>query len=205
MASKRGRMIDPAKIPDAETWVKYYTAKFANLVLRKSDGAYLIYDPTKLADDFEGTLKSEPAKVIKVRKGYDAFVLANNGVSKELRDKAGEKIQTVITTYKGAFEQESKEYKTVEKELFEKVNEYRSTEDKIAKAKLAKTIASIQQNLAEIDEKRYNSLYPIRTTLDKTFPYKYVEYESKSDTNVSLNIMSNNSTKPLDRVIEITT
>jgi hypothetical protein len=198
MASRKGgRAVDPSKISDAETWIKYYNAKYTNLGIRKSDGAYLIYHTEKEKGD-------EPAKVINVRRGYDAIVLANYGATKELRDSAGEKLKLIQTTNTGLFEQLSKDYKTIETELLEKVNEYKSIEDdRISKAKLAKIIGKLQKDLAEVDEKRYNTIYPLRYLSDKIVPYKYIEYESKSDTNKAISILSNLTTTPADRVIEI--
>ncbi len=198
MATRKGaRMVDPSKINDAETWIKYYNAKYANLGIRKTDGAYLVYHTEK-----EKT--SEVAKVINIRKGYDAIVLANYGTTKELRDSAAEKLKTIQTASVGSFEELSKEYKTIETELLETIDEHKTIEDdKIAKAKLVRKIGKLQKELAEIDEKRYNILYPVRMVIDKSIQHRYLDYETKSDTYKPITLLNNVSTKISDRVIEI--
>lgn len=198
MATRKGsRMVDPSKINDAETWIKYYNAKYANLGIRKTDGAYLVYHTEK-------EKSSEVAKVINIRRGYDAIILANYGSTKELRDSAAEKLKTIQTANIGSFDELSKEYKTNETELLETIDEFKSIEeDKISKAKLIRKIGKLQKELADIDEKRYSVLYPVRMVIDKSIPIKYLEYETKSDTNKAISILSIASSKPIDRVIEI--
>lgn len=198
MATRKGsRMVDPSKINDAETWIKYYNAKYANLGIRKTDGAYLVYRTEK-----EKT--SEVAKVINIRRGYDAIVLANYGSTKELRDSAAEKLKTIQTANIGSFDELSKEYKTIETELLETIDEHKTIEeDKISKAKLVRKIGKLQKELAEVDEKRYSTLYPIRMVIDKSIPFKYLEYETKSDTNTQVSILTSVGSKPVDRIIEI--
>jgi hypothetical protein len=199
MATRKGaRMVDPSKINDADSWIKYYNARYANLGIRKTDGAYLVYHTEK-------EKSSEVAKVINIRRGYDAIVLANYGTTKELRDSAAEKLKTIQTTNIGSFDELSKEYKTIETELLETIDEHKLIEedDKISKAKLVRKIGKLQKELAEVDEKRYSSLYPIRMVIDKSIPFKYLEYETKSDTNTQVSILTSVGSKLVDRIIEI--
>jgi hypothetical protein len=204
MASKKGgKLADPSKINDNTTWVQYYNAKYANLRIREKDGAYLVYDPTKYKTNPLKTLSEEPVKVINVKKGYDAIVLANVGSTKELRDKGGEKLRTLETSAKGIFDELTKTYKMNESSLLEKIDEVKITEDLVERVKLIKEIGKLQHELAVLDEKRSNVLYPVRMLIDHTVPYKYLERYVYSDKNKTLSILTNNSTKPIERMIEI--
>lgn len=207
MASKKGKTVDPAKISDANVWVQYFKAKYINLMIRKSDGAYLVFDPTKFLENSEKTKNEEPAKVIQVKRGYDAIVIANYSKSKELRDKAMDKLQSIQTSSEGKFEELSKDYKVLEKQLLEKIEETKISEDLVARVKLIKEIGLIQKQLAEKDEERYNVRYPLRQRndlYDKIVPYKYIEYETFSDKNISLSMFNTFETEILDRTIEKT-
>jgi hypothetical protein len=207
MASKKGKTVDPAKIVDANVWVQYFKAKYINLMLRKSDGAYLVFDPTKYLENPEKTKSEEPAKVIQVKRGYDAIVIANFSKSKELRDKAGEKLHSLQTSSAGKFEELSKDYKSLETQLFEKIEEAKISEDLVARVKLIKEIGLLQKQLADKDVERYNVKYPLRENndlYDKIVPYKYIEYESFSDKDVALSVFNTFQTKIADRVVEKT-
>jgi hypothetical protein len=201
---KGGKLADPAKINDATTWVQYYNARYANLQIREKDGAYLVYDPTNYKKDPIKTISEEPAKVINVKKGYDAIVLANFGTTKELRDKAGEKLHALETSAKGKYDELTKEYKLVESSLFEKIDEMKITEDLLSRVKLIKEIGKLQHELALIDEKRSNARYSVRMLIDHIVPFKYIEHDVYSDKNKSLSILTNYETKPIDRIIELT-
>ena len=72
MATRAKRTIDPRKVTDLESWLKAYKSRYGNLVRRGGD--YLVLDPIKYKEDFEGALAA-PEKVITSTKAVDAQLI----------------------------------------------------------------------------------------------------------------------------------
>ena len=72
MATRAKRTIDPRKVTDLDSWLKAYKSRYGNLVRRGGD--YLVLDPIKYKEDFEGALAA-PEKVITSTKAVDAQLI----------------------------------------------------------------------------------------------------------------------------------
>lgn len=85
--TRKGKTIAEKKVVDVETWAKYYSKGYQNVVLGE-DGSFLVLDAALTKTDFPAAF-SDPAKVIPHLMGEDYIsVLANPSSSAELRAAA---------------------------------------------------------------------------------------------------------------------
>ena len=93
MATRAKRTIDPRKVTDLESWLKGYKSRYGNLVRRGGD--YLVLDPIKYKEDFEGALAA-PEKVITSTKAVDAqLILGTTDGFPQLRATAEETMKNL--------------------------------------------------------------------------------------------------------------
>ena len=93
MAARAKRTIDPRKVNDLDAWLKGYKSGYGNLVRRGND--YLVLNPIKYKEDFEGALAA-PEKVIPVTKAVDAqLILGTANGFPQLRATAEETMKNL--------------------------------------------------------------------------------------------------------------
>jgi hypothetical protein len=85
--TRKGKTIAEKKVVDVETWAKYFSKGYQNVVLGE-DGSFLVLDASLSKTDFPAAL-ADPKKVIPHLMGDDYIsVLANPSSSAELRAAA---------------------------------------------------------------------------------------------------------------------
>jgi hypothetical protein len=85
--TRKGKTIAEKKVVDVETWAKYFSKGYQNVVLGE-DGSFLVLDAALTKTDFPAAF-ADPSKVIPHLMGEDYIsVLANPASSAELRAAA---------------------------------------------------------------------------------------------------------------------
>jgi hypothetical protein len=93
MAARAKRTIDPRKVTDLDSWLAAYKSKYGNVVRRGGD--YLVLDPIKYKEDFEGALAA-PAVTIPITKAVDAqLILGTANGFPQLRATAEETMKNL--------------------------------------------------------------------------------------------------------------
>lgn len=178
-ARTRGRTIDPERIVDIPTWIRYYST-YTNLVQRPSDGALLVLKPGD-ADI------SNPVKEFQLTKAVDALSYINQGADPELRVQAATKLEILAKERATKAETINAVYRQKERELLQKHREWKQaagTPDLGLRTLLATEVGVLQKELRDLDTERRETLYPYRSIHQLIVSKDVIDYESRDSRKV---------------------
>jgi hypothetical protein len=160
MSRARSAFIHPNKIETIDDWIKGTAKRYGNLILRKSDGAMLVLDPTTLD-------ASAPVKTFPRTKAIDAIAYLNTGDVPQLREQAATRMATLTSERNAAVETTNEVFRAKEKELLEKHQQWRNAETESDRTIVATEIGILQKELATLDTQRRQATFPKRYILEK--------------------------------------
>ena len=159
MATRGRPTVDPAKITNIDSWLKYYKLRYGNVVLGEG-GLYLVLDPALSRTDTKAA-RAAPIKTIPHIKGYDyVSVLADPTSSTMLRAAAEERHNTEKTNIDAAVTIAQNEYGVLEHELLAAVDQWNSAGDATMRKIAAMRVGDLSKQLAAADEQRRLARYP---------------------------------------------
>jgi hypothetical protein len=195
MAGRR-KVIDPSKITDLESWLKY--SDYGN-VQKTTDNRLLVLDPTK-PDDIEG------AKSIPHTYGYDFRALLQSN-DERARAPGVAKYEELLKSHKTATSAAQAEYLVLQKAYLAAVEDLKSTVDERERKIKAAAVVKLATDIASADEKVRTSLYPgrfVKKIGSEHVTLRYLNYASMDDRKIKadLNILMNYTETLEERIIE---
>jgi hypothetical protein len=147
----RSKVIDPSKITDLESWLKY--SNYGN-VKKTTDNQLLVLDPSKPND-------LDAAKSIPHTYGLD-YRVALHSNDAEVRGKAERQAKELMTAKKSNTAAAQTRFLEIQKEYMAAVKDLESTADKSEQKKKVPAVLELASALASADEEVRSSSYPDR-------------------------------------------
>jgi hypothetical protein len=162
--SRTKRTVDPKKVVDVATWLKFYKTKYGNLVY--DAGSLRVLDPKVYATDYTAALAA-PVKTFELNKAVDAYRIVEypDTYDAQLRVAAEERLKTLdetqdkdVQTAKGLVDE-------AEKALLKATDAWGQAADlatSAARSELAMEVAKHTRTLEEAEATLQRALYPVR-------------------------------------------
>lgn len=147
----RSKVIDPSKITDLESWLKY--SNYGN-VKKTTDNQLLVLDPSK-PNDFDA------GKSIPHTYGID-YRIALQSTDAQVRGKGEIQSKDLMTMKRTNTASAQTQFIEIQKEYMAAVKDLESTADKAEQKKKIPTVLELASALAAADEKVRTSSYPDR-------------------------------------------
>lgn len=194
MAGRR-KVIDPSKITDLESWLKY--SNYSN-VQKTTDNRLLVLDPAK-PDDLDA------AKSIPHTYGNDFRVLLQSD-DERVRALALPKYEELTKSRKTAISSAQTEYLTLQKTYLAAVADLKSTVDPRECKKKAAALVELTTALAAADEKVRSASFPgryVKVIGSKLVSRRYLNNASMDDRKITddLHMLMNSYETLEDRII----
>lgn len=166
--------MDPDRISNIDDWLRFYKQKYTNLVIRPSDGAFLVLGPTSLD-------RENPIKTFPMRKGADAVQYVVGGENADIRAAAGEHLKTAAAERHAAVAAADAAYRSVEKEMLGAVQTWKNTATTAERAVAALEVGRLQAHMVTLDRGRQEARYPQRFIQSATLPRQLINYETRDE------------------------
>jgi len=147
----RSKVIDPSKITDLESWLKY--SNYGN-VKKTTDNKLLVLDPSKPTD-------FDAAKSISHIYGID-YRIALYSNDAQVREKAEKQNKDLMTTKRTNTATAQTRFLEIQKEYMAAIKDLESTSDKSEQKKKVPAVLELASALATADEEVRTSSFPDR-------------------------------------------
>jgi hypothetical protein len=196
VGASRSAFIHPNKVTNVDDWIKGTAKRYGNLILRPSDGAMLVLDPTTMD-------VSSPVKTFERTKAIDAIGYLNQGADPQLREQSATRMATLASERSAATESINELFRAKERELLERHSQWKLAENSAIRSSLATEIGSLQKDLAELDLQRRQATFPKRYILEKELKRIVLDDDSgmKRTAQRSVFAVNNATTDAKDRAI----
>ena len=159
--TRKGKTIDLKKVVDVETWAKYYSKGYQNVVLGE-DGSFLVLDPVLTKADFPAALE-DPSKVIPHLMGEDYIsILADPSSSAELRAAAEASRSRIYDGLNARINAAKVAYGEAENALLNIHNQWTHAPDAPTRIVLAQAVAEANAAVAAAESTLRAALAPQR-------------------------------------------
>lgn len=197
MAARKGRIVDPTKVGDLDSWLSYYKLGYTN-VKHGSKGEFLVLDPATMD-------ASNPAKVIEPQKAYDYVnVLRSSTTESTLRAAAEAKREAVISEIDSHVTDAMANYLDAEKRLLAATEAWALAEDASQRSLAALDVGVAQHMLAMADTAYCSALAPHRYIKSESgLARKVLDYTTNDDRvlQYAVHRLINEQTAVADRVV----
>jgi hypothetical protein len=197
MAARKGRIIDPAKVTDLDSWLSYYKLGYSN-VKQGSKGEFLVLDPATLDT-------SSPAKIIEAPKAYDYIDILRSSTSEPtLRAAAEAKHGAVASEISSHVTDAMTRYLATEKALLEAVDRWNLAVNENERTSAALDVGVAQHDLAAADAAYSGALAPKRYIKSESgIARKAIDYTNNDDRvlQYAIHRLIPETTEPSDRVV----
>lgn len=212
MATRAKRTIDPKKVTDLDSWLRYYKSGYGNVVVK--EGQYLVLDPVQYKADYKAALLS-PVTTIAHTKAIDAHVLLaeSDATSKypQLRANAETTMTALYEDQQKHIAEATIAVNEAEIELLNASVAWRSipvSDGTIAtRSELAKAVAVATRFLENAEATLSAAKYPIRYIKAETGLLRkdldYATHDDRKITNELYRIVVH-PTKLADRIVPVT-
>lgn len=197
MAARKGRIVDPTKVTDLDSWLSYYKLGYSN-VKQSMKGEFFVLDPATLD-------MSAPAKTIEVPKAHDYIdILRSSSSEPTLRAAAEAKRGAVTSEISSHVTDAMTEYLAAEKVLLEAVDRWNLAVNESERGSAALDVGIAQNALAAADAAYCSALAPKRYIKSESgIARKEIDYTNNDDRvlQYAIHRLVPETTDPSDRVV----
>jgi hypothetical protein len=174
MAQRAQRTVNPDRISNIDDWLRSYKQKYANLVVRESDGALLVLGPSEMD-------RESPVKTFTLTKAVDAISATIGNTEAVTAATAGAHLSAATKARHEATTAADAAYRTAEKQMLEAVVMWRTSDSPAARTSAALEVGRLQRELQTLDERRQEARYPQRFIQSVNLPRMVINYDTRDE------------------------